>query len=79
MRSSSSTTSSPCSSRSSFTLGDDYTVFTASNGKQGLEILEREEIALVIVDEVMPRDARRRVPGARVAIRPQAIRMLITG
>ena len=22
------------------TLGDDYTVFTASNGKQGLEILE---------------------------------------
>ena len=36
------------------TLEDDYRVFTALSGKQGLEILEREDVALVIVDQVMP-------------------------
>ena len=36
------------------TLDDDYRVFTALTGKQGLEILEREDVALVIVDQVMP-------------------------
>ena len=35
-------------------LDEDYRVFTALSGKDGLEILEREEIDLVIVDERMP-------------------------
>src|SRR5208337_4451346 len=36
------------------TLEDDYQVFTASSGERGLEVLEREEVALVIADQVMP-------------------------
>ena len=36
------------------TLGDEYRVFTATSGEEALEILDREEIALVISDQVMP-------------------------
>ena len=32
-----------------------YTVFKASNGVEGLEIIEKEEIHLAIVDIMMPR------------------------
>jgi DNA-binding response OmpR family regulator len=38
------------------TLSGDYRVFTATDGRAGLEILDEEkDIALVIVDQVMPR------------------------
>jgi DNA-binding NtrC family response regulator len=36
------------------TLGDEYRVYTASGGDEALELLEREDIALVISDQVMP-------------------------
>ena len=36
-----------------------YKVFKAQNGKEGLEILAKEEIHLAIVDIMMPRDGRR--------------------
>ena len=67
------------SSRSSYALRDDYTVFTATSGEEGLGILEREEIDLVIVDEWMP--AMRGVEFLERADRDPAapIRMLITG
>ena len=61
------------------TLGDDYTVFTASSGKQGLEILEREEVALVIVDQVMAPMSGVEFLERAIAIRPQAIRIMLTG
>ncbi len=35
-------------------LGREYNVFTASNGKEGLEILENEDINLVVTDVLMP-------------------------
>ncbi len=37
-----------------FTLGTEYRVFVANNGREGLAIFEAEEIALVIVDQNMP-------------------------
>jgi two-component system response regulator HupR/HoxA len=61
-----------------FLLSDDYTVFTATSGKEGLEILEREEIDLVIVDEKMPGMRGVEFLERAVLIRPRAIRMLIT-
>ena len=36
------------------TLGSDYRVYKAPSGDKGLEILNAEEIALIIVDQVMP-------------------------
>jgi len=61
------------------TLGGDYHVFTANSGEQGLEILEREEIALIIADQVMPG-----MPGVEffekaIERNPSAIRIMLTG
>ena len=36
------------------TLGVEYRVFTATSAERGLEILDQEDIALVISDQVMP-------------------------
>ena len=61
------------------TLSEDYRVFTATGGHEGLEILEREDIALVIVDQVMPEmsgvDFLERV----IERKPQTVRMMLTG
>ncbi len=62
-----------------YALRDDYTVFTATSGEEGLGILEREDIDLVIVDEWMPGMRGAEFLGRAVTVRPQAIRMLITG
>jgi len=61
------------------TLEDDYRVFTALSGKQGLEILEREDIALVIVDQVMPDMSGVEFLEKVVERRPQTVRMMLTG
>jgi len=61
------------------TLGSDYRVFTALGGEQGLEILAREEIALVIADQVMPRMTGVEFLGRALEVAPRAIRMLLTG
>ena len=61
------------------TLCEDYRVFTARSGAEGLAILEREEIALVISDQVMPE-----MSGVEFLERvregwPDVIRMMLTG
>jgi two-component system response regulator HupR/HoxA len=63
----------------SMTLEDDYRVFTALSGKQGLEILEREDVALVIVDQVMPDMSGVEFLEKVVERRPQTVRMMLTG
>jgi two-component system response regulator HupR/HoxA len=59
-------------------LDEDYRVFTALSGKDGLEILEREEIDLVIVDERMPGMRGVEFLERAITMRPRAVRMLIT-
>jgi two-component system response regulator HupR/HoxA len=61
------------------TLGDDYCVFTASDGAKGLEILEREDIALVIVDQVMPEMTGVEFLEKVIERKPNTIRMMLTG
>jgi two-component system response regulator HupR/HoxA len=61
------------------TLGADYRVFTAPNGEAGLTILEREEIALVITDQVLPTMSGVEFLEHALRIRPRAIRMMLTG
>jgi two-component system response regulator HupR/HoxA len=62
-----------------YALRDDYTVFTATNGAEGLAILEREDIDLVLVDEWMPAMRGAEFLERAVVVKPQAVRMLITG
>ncbi|MEN8183530.1 MAG: sigma-54 dependent transcriptional regulator [Myxococcota bacterium] len=62
------------------TLSGDYRVFTALDGKTGLEILSREPgIALVIVDQVMPGMSGVELLEKVIETRPSAIRMMLTG
>ena len=61
------------------TLGSDYRVFKAPSGDKGLEILNAEEIALIIVDQVMPSMTGVEFFERAIEINPRAIRMLLTG
>jgi two-component system response regulator HupR/HoxA len=61
------------------TLGDDYRVLTARTGREGIALLEREEVALVIADQVMPEMSGADFLERAVALRPRAVRMMLTG
>ena len=62
-----------------FTLGTEYRVFTAQTGEEGLDILDREEIALVISDQVMPGMSGVEFLEKVIERNPRAIRMMLTG
>ncbi len=62
-----------------FTLGVEYEIFTATSGEAGLEILDREEIALVISDQVMPGMSGVEFLEKVIERNPRAIRMMLTG
>jgi len=61
------------------TLSGDYQVFTATGGREGLAILEREDIALVIVDQVMPEMSGVDFLEQVIARKPNTVRMMLTG
>jgi len=61
------------------TLSEDYQVFTATGGREGLAILEREDIALVIVDQVMPEMSGVEFLEQVIAREPATVRMMLTG
>jgi two-component system response regulator HupR/HoxA len=61
------------------TLGSDYRVFTAPSGERGLAILEREDVALVIADQVMPSMSGVEFLERALERNPRAIRMMLTG
>ena len=63
----------------SLTLSPEYRVFTAQSGADGLEILGREDIALVITDQVMPRMTGVEFLEKVIARHPDTIRMMLTG
>jgi two-component system response regulator HupR/HoxA len=61
------------------TLGAEYDVYTATSGEQGLEILDREDIALVISDQVMPGMSGVEFLEKVIERDPRIIRMMLTG
>jgi two-component system response regulator HupR/HoxA len=61
------------------TLASEYRVFTATTGEEGLSILDREEIALVISDQVMPGMTGVEFFEKVIERNPRAIRMMLTG
>jgi len=61
------------------TLGEEYRVYTATSGEEGLEIFDREEIALVISDQVMPGMSGVEFLEKVIERNPRTIRMMLTG
>lgn len=62
-----------------YTFKPDYRVLTASSGADALEILRKEDVALIIADQRMPGMSGAEFLEKSIAIRPQAIRMVLTG
>ena len=60
-------------------LGDDYEIFAAQSGQEGLEMLKQEDICLIITDQRMPGMSGVQVLEASQAICPEAIKILLTG
>ncbi len=61
------------------TFAEDYEVFTAPSGTEALEILEKQEIALVIVDQRMPGMTGVELLERVFQINPNIIRIILTG
>ena len=62
-----------------FTLGSEYRVFTADNGRDGLAIFDVEDIALVIADQNMPGMTGVEFLEKVIERDVRAIRMMLTG
>lgn len=62
----------------SLTFDEEYYVFTASSGRQALEILEQEEIALIIADQRMPEMSGIEFLERTIEKYPQVIRIILT-
>jgi class 3 adenylate cyclase len=56
-----------------------YTIFTATSGKAGLEILQNEKISLVITDQRMPEMTGVQFLEKLIPSYPDTIRMILTG
>jgi two-component system response regulator HupR/HoxA len=61
------------------TLGSDYRVHTASSGEEGLRVLESEDIALIISDQVLPTMSGVEFLEKAIERNPRAVRMMLTG
>ncbi|MAI79690.1 MAG: sigma-54-dependent Fis family transcriptional regulator [Deltaproteobacteria bacterium] len=61
------------------TLGSEYPVYTAQSGVEGLEILDREEVALIICDQVMPGMTGVEFFEKVVERYPRIVRIMLTG
>ena len=61
------------------TFEDDYKVFTASSGVEALDILEKQNIALVIADQRMPEMTGVEFLEKVIQINPHIIRIILTG
>ncbi|MDP3939037.1 MAG: SpoIIE family protein phosphatase [Deltaproteobacteria bacterium] len=62
-----------------YTFKPDYRVLTALSGAEGLEILRKEKVSLIIADQRMPEMTGSEFLEKSIAINPDAIRMVLTG
>jgi response regulator RpfG family c-di-GMP phosphodiesterase len=58
---------------------DDYEVLTADSGKKGLELLAKQEVGVVVSDQRMPEMLGHEFLSQAKVLRPEAIRILLTG
>ncbi len=63
----------------SLTFEEEYNVFTTSTGKEALQILEHEDIALILADQRMPEMSGVEFLERTIERYPEIIRMILTG
>ena len=61
------------------TFAGDYEVFAVSSGAEALALLARRDIALIIADQRMPEMTGAELLERAIEIKPNAIRMILTG
>lgn len=61
------------------TLATEYEVYTAKSGAEGLEILDREEVGVIICDQVMPEMTGVEFFEKVVERHPRPLRIMLTG
>ena len=61
------------------TLAGEYRVLTAQTGEDGLALLDKEDVALVIADQVMPAMTGVEFLEKVIERNPRAVRMMLTG
>src|SRR6266705_2233756 len=62
-----------------FNYGDDFEVLTAGSGAQGLSLLETHEPAVIVADQRMPAMSGTEFLECSMAVRPDAVRIILTG
>ncbi len=62
-----------------YNYGDEFEVLTAESGAGGLEVLERHDTAVIVADQRMPAMSGTEFLERSMAIRPGAIRIILTG
>lgn len=60
-------------------LGDEYETFAAESGSEALNILKAQDISLIITDQRMPNMTGVQLLEESLAVRPDAIKILLTG
>src|SRR5687767_10876619 len=58
---------------------EEYMVFTASSGAEALSLLEQHDVAILITDQRMPVMTGIELLGKTAELRPQMVRILLTG
>jgi response regulator RpfG family c-di-GMP phosphodiesterase len=57
----------------------EYRVLTANNGEEALELLGREDVALIITDQRMPGMSGTELLRKTLQTRPETVRIILTG
>ncbi len=60
-------------------FADDYQVLAAGSGAEAIEILKKHDVSLIVTDQRMPSMTGVQLLEQSLAIRPEAIKILITG
>lgn len=60
-------------------LSEEHDIFEAASGQEGVSLLEKEEISLIITDQRMPSMTGVQLLEQSLKIRPDAIKILLTG
>ena len=63
----------------SFNYGDDFELVTATSGARGLELLEAHDPAVIVADQRMPAMTGTEFLEQSMALRPEAMRIVLTG
>ena len=62
-----------------FNYGDEFEIVTAESATHALEVLDREDAAVIVADQRMPSMSGTELLARSMAVRPDAVRIVLTG